>query len=209
MSQYLVSVLIPTLLERKDKFKSLLDKIEIQIEENNLQDKVEILSICDNRNIKLSEKRNRMQQMAQGKYFFHLDDDDTIADDYFNTVCKVIIELENKDNLPDVITYDQFCKVNGDEFIVSGSFGCGCMGLVPTGFNKKKVKTFTRLPWQYSLWNREKYAKIWRTDSDTNAREDQNWLKKVYLDYPESQTHIDKILHYYYYGTDGIPTTCQ
>ena len=207
MSQYLVSVLIPTLLERKDKFKSLLDKIEIQIEENNLQDKVEILSICDNRNIKLSEKRNRMQQMAQGKYFFHLDDDDTISDDYFSTTCKVIESI--KGDLPDVITYDQFCKVNGDEFIVSASLGCGCMGLVHTGINKKKLKTFTRLPWQYSLWNREKYAKIWRTDSDTNAREDQNWLKKIYLEYPDTQLHIDKILHYYYFGTDGIPTTCQ
>jgi len=204
MSQYLVSVLIPTLLERKDKFKSLLDKIEIQIEENNLQDKVEVLSICDNRNIKLSEKRNRMQQMAQGKYFFHLDDDDTISDDYFITTCKVIESI--KGDLPDVITYDQFCKVNGDEFIVSASLGCGCMGLVGT---MHKAKIFTRLPWQYHLWNREKYAKIWRTDSDTNAREDQNWLKKIYLEYPETQTHIDKILHYYYFGTDGIPTTCQ
>jgi len=204
MSQYLVSVLIPTLLERKDKFKSLLDKIEIQIEENNLQDKVEVLSICDNRNIKLSEKRNRMQQMAQGKYFFHLDDDDTISDDYFITTCKVIESI--KGDLPDVITYDQFCKVNGDEFIVSASLGCGCMGLVGT---MHKAKIFTRLPWQYHLWNREKYAKIWRTDSDTNAREDQNWLKKIYMEYPESQIHIDKILHYYFFGTDGVASTCQ
>ena len=207
MSQYFVSVLIPTLLERKEIFNELLTKISKQIEENNLQDKVEILSICDNRNIKLSEKRNRMQQMAQGKYFFHLDDDDTIDDDYFKTTCKVIENI--KGDLPDVITYDQFCKVNGDEFIVSGSFGCGCMGLVPTGINKNKVKTFTRLPWQYHLWNREKYAKIWRTDSDTNAREDQNWLKKIYLDYPETQLHIDKILHYYFFGTDGVASTCQ
>ncbi len=157
MSQYLVSVLIPTLLERKEIFNELLTKISKQIEENNLQDKVEILSICDNRNIKLSEKRNRMQQMAQGKYFFHLDDDDTIDDDYFKTTCEVIEKI--KGDLPDVITYDQFCKVNGDEFIVSASFGCGCMGLVPTGINQNKIKTFTRLPWQFHLWNRERYAK--------------------------------------------------
>ncbi len=29
----MISVLIPTLLERRDKFKSLLDKIEIQIKD--------------------------------------------------------------------------------------------------------------------------------------------------------------------------------
>ena len=204
---YLVSVLIPTLVERKDKFKNLLEKIQIQIDENDLKDKVEVLSICDNRNIKLSEKRNRMQQMAQGKYFFHLDDDDNISDDYFKVVCDEIKKL--REDLPDVITYDQFCKVNGEEFIVSANLNCKTSGLSPTKIDKNKIKNFTRLPWQYHLWRTEKYAKIWRTDSDTNAREDQNWLKKVYLEYPKTEYHINKILHYYFFGTDGIPTTCQ
>jgi len=206
---YLVSVLIPTLVERKDKFKNLLDKIQIQIDENNLKDLVQIISICDNRNLRLSEKRNTMQSLATGEYFFHLDDDDNIADDYFHTVIDEIKKLKEKEDLPDIITYDQYCKVNGNEFIVSASLGCGCMGLVPTKIDKNKIKNFTRLPWQYHLWRTKKYAKIWRTDSDTNAREDQNWLKKVYLEYPKTEYHIDKILHYYYFGTDGIPTTCQ
>lgn len=204
---YLVSVLIPTLVERKDKFKNLLDKIQIQIDENNLKDLVQIISICDNRNLRLSEKRNTMQSLTTGEYFFHLDDDDNIADDYFKVVCDEIKKLKEKEDLPDVITYDQFCKVNGDEFIVSADLNCKTFGLVP--ISNDKVSKFTRLPWQYHLWRTKKYAKIWRTDSDTNAREDQNWLKKVYLEYPKTEHHIDKILHYYYFGTDGIPSTCQ
>tara|TARA_R110000824_G_scaffold76335_1_gene193388 strand:- start:238 stop:855 length:618 start_codon:yes stop_codon:yes gene_type:complete len=205
MSKYLVSILIPTLLERKDKFAELLEKIEKQIKENQLEDLVEILSICDNRNIKLSEKRNRMQQMAQGQYFMHLDDDDTISEDYLKTV---IDEIKKLDKEVDVITYDQFCKVNGDEFIVSASFNAGA-GLTPMGINDNGIKLFIRVPWQYSLWNTKKYSKIWRTDADTNAREDQNWLQRVYLEYPQTQHHIDKILHTYLFGTDGVASTCQ
>jgi len=205
MSQYLVSILIPTLLERKETFAELLNKIEKQIKENQLEDLVEVLSICDNRNIKLSEKRNRMQQMAQGQYFFHLDDDDTISEDYLKTV---IDEIKKLDEEQDVITYDQFCKVNGDEFIVSASFQAGA-GLKPVGINDDGIKCFTRVPWQYHLWNTKKYSKIWRTDADTNAREDQNWLQRVYLEYPKKQHHIDKILHTYLFGTDGVASTCQ
>ncbi len=74
---------------------------------------------------------------------------------------------------------------------------------------KNNIQSFTRVPWQYHLWHREKYANIWRTDSDTNAREDQNWLKKIYLEYPKSQHHIKKILHTYNFGSDGVETTCQ
>ena len=65
--KYLVSILIPTLIERRDVFNKLIDNIHKQIKDNRLEDLVEIISICDNRNIKLSEKRNRAQQMAQGK----------------------------------------------------------------------------------------------------------------------------------------------
>ena len=154
----MISVLIPTLLERRDKFKSLLDKIEIQIKDNQLEDLVEIISICDNRNLKLSEKRNRMQSLAQGQYFFHLDDDDSISDDYFPVVIDEIKKLQNQDkDLPDMITYDQFCKVDGKEFVVSADLNSHTFGLVP--ISNDRVSKFTRVPWQYHLWRTKKYAK--------------------------------------------------
>jgi len=207
--KYLVSVLIPTLLERREKFNNLLEKIQIQIDDYNLKDLVEVISICDNRNLRLCDKRNRMQNFAQGEYFFHLDDDDSISDDYFKVVCDEIKKLQKKDkDLPDMITYDQFCKVNGNEFIVSADLKCKSFGLVPVSAHNNMAR-FTRVPWQFHLWRTKKFSHIWRTDVDTNAREDQNWLKKIYLEYPKTQHHIDKILHYYYFGTDGIPTTCQ
>jgi len=199
-------------MERTKTFQQLINKIEIQIKDNQLEDLVEILAICDNRNIKLSEKRNRMQQMAQGEYFFHLDDDDTISEDYCKIVIDEIKKLKYQEKgMPDVITYNQFCNVNGKEFIVQADLNCNKLTLTGAGDDKEyKLPTFQRLPWQYHLWRTDKYAKIWRTDSDTNAREDQNWLKKVYMEYPQTQHHIKKVLHYYTFGTSGVcPSTCQ
>ena len=56
----LVSILIPTLLERSSVFQPKLESLYKQIKDNNLEDKVEIIVMCDNRTMKLSEKRNKM-----------------------------------------------------------------------------------------------------------------------------------------------------
>jgi len=54
----------------------------------------------------------------------------------------------------------------------------------------------------------EKYKTIYRTDVDTNAREDQNWLKKLKLEYPKHMSYIDRVLHVYNFD-DPSNTTCQ
>ena len=73
----LISILIPTLIERRQTFNLMVEKLHRQITDNNLQEKVEVLSICDDRTLKLSDKRNTLQKLSNGKYFLHLDDDDT------------------------------------------------------------------------------------------------------------------------------------
>ena len=75
----LISILIATISERSDLFKKLQDGLYTQIKDNKLEKKVEIISICDNRTVKLSEKRNTLQRLATGKYFTHLDDDDELS----------------------------------------------------------------------------------------------------------------------------------
>tara|TARA_R110001599_G_scaffold335275_1_gene551948 strand:+ start:3462 stop:4097 length:636 start_codon:yes stop_codon:yes gene_type:complete len=208
----LISFLIPTLRERQKKFKSLTDKLFLQIEENNLQNEIEIISIYDNRTIPLSKKRNMMQKMCSGMYFLHLDDDDRVADDYcVSCVTEIKKLIEDKDPMPDVIGYDQMCEVDDRFFIVKCSGQSG-MGLTHTGMFAENIPIYTRIPWQYCLWKREKFSSIYRTDVDTNAREDMNWLKKVFLEYPQGFHNIDKILHYYYFKTNGTgedATTCQ
>jgi len=214
---YLISFLIPTMRERTNKFKSLTDKIFLQIEEHNLQDEVEVLSIYDNRSIKLSTKRNMMQKMARGMYFLHLDDDDRVADDYCITVVTELRKLvkysyagTGNQPVPDVITYNQFCEVNG-KFMIVKTNPKKDMSLNFLGM-EGDIPVYERSPWQWHLWNKARFGHIYRTDVDTNAREDQNWLKKAYLEYPNSFYNIDKILHYYYFDTNGTgenATTCQ
>lgn len=204
---YLVSILIPTLIERREIFNIMIDKLYRQIDAGNYQKKIEILSICDDRSVKLCDKRNTLQKLSRGKYFLHLDDDDEL-DDMF---CESVVEHIEKDlsvlyeEEPDCIGFNQLARVSGNRFIV--------IPHIKSDFNlnpapkKNGYPAYYRFPWQYCLWH-EKYKKIYRTDVDTNAREDQNWLKKVLLEYPRHMSYIDRVLHYYNFD-DPSKTTCQ
>jgi len=209
----LISILIPTLLERQDVFNKLVSGLYKQIKDNNLEDKVEVISISDNRTVPLSVKRNTLQKMASGKYFTHLDDDDDLSDDY----CKVMVDfIENNvkveyKELPDIIGYDQICYVGEDIFIVKQSLNYDfSLQLAPAHMpSEKKYKEYMRYPWQYCLWNTERFGKVYRTDSDTNAREDQNWLKKVTLEYPKSMAYKRDYIGHVYNFQDPSKSTCQ
>lgn len=208
---YLVSILIPTLIERKETFNVLVDGIYKQIKQGGYENKIEILSICDDRSILLSTKRNMMQKICSGKYFMHLDDDDSL-DEYF---CESVVNHIEKDlpvyyeRDPDVIGFKQLAKVRGNRFIVKPNINRPfTLTPIPRGkSNQTPYQEFERFPWQWCLWH-EKYKKIYRTDVDTNAREDQNWLKKITLEYPKHMSYIDRVLHVYNFD-DPSNTTCQ
>ena len=208
---YLISILIPTLIERRDEYNTMIKGLYDQIDKHDLKDKIEIISICDDRSIPLSMKRNMMQKMSSGKYFVHLDDDDEFSCDY----CQRIIDhIQGLDKDYDVIGYDQLAKVSGGRFIVKPHLDAG-LSLQPSGnqidvngqIKKGVIPEFYRFPWQFCLWN-QRFKKVYRTDSDTNAREDQNWLKKVMLEYPKTMSYIDFIGHTYNFD-DPSKTTCQ
>ena len=209
----LISILIPSISERSDKFKKLIDGLYTQIKDNKLEKKVEILSIVDNRTIPLSQKRNTLQKLATGKYFTHLDDDDELSSDY----CKTMVDyIENNvyveyEQLPDIIGYDQICYVNGDIFIVKPSLDYD-FRLQPAPANmpsEKKYPKYIRYPWQFLLFRRDRFSKVYRSDSDTNAREDQNWLKKVTLEYPKSMAYKKDYIGHIYHFEDPSQSTCQ
>jgi glycosyltransferase involved in cell wall biosynthesis len=206
---YLVSILIPTLIERKSVFNELIDSIHKQIKQGKYEKKVEIVSICDDRSIPLSMKRNMMQKMCSGKYFMHLDDDDELDEYFCEAVVNHIQDLPIfQTNEPDVIGFNQLAKVRGGRFIVKPNINRD-FNLTPiprSKSNQTPYQEFERFPWQYSLWN-EKYKRIYRTDVDTNAREDQNWLKKLKLEYPKHMTYIDRVLHVYNFDDPSKTTT--
>ena len=206
----LVSILIPTLVERKGKFLELLHGLERQINKDNLKEKVEVISICDNRTIKLSDKRNMLQKLSNGRYFTHLDDDDELTHNY----CKTVVDfIEKMNEEVDVITYDQKALVGDTEFIVKSSLDypmnlipCGNQ-LDPDGKINKQMEAYIRYPWQWELWNK-KFKKVYRSDSNGNAQEDLNWLKKIQLEYPKTSANINFIGHVYHFEDPSL-STCQ
>ena len=208
----LVSILIPTLFERTSVFIPMVEALFKQIKDNDLEKKVEIISICDNRNMTLPAKRNKLQEMASGKYFTHLDDDDNFTEEYCKTITDFIETLEDD---VDVIGYNQKAYVEDDIFIVRSSQEHG-LQLTPSGnqFNEDMsikegvIPEVFRTPWQWCLWNRERFGKVYRSDADGNGAEDQNWLVRVHLEYPKTYKYIDFIAHEYHFE-DPTKTTCQ
>lgn len=96
----LLSVLIPTLVERRVKFNFIYNRLNVLLEKNSFNDLVEIIVLEDNREKSTGEKRNILKENCIGKYICYIDDDDDISDDYFT----LIIDAINKSDA-DVITF--------------------------------------------------------------------------------------------------------
>ncbi|MDR3646571.1 MAG: FkbM family methyltransferase [Candidatus Babeliales bacterium] len=77
-----LSILICTLDERASIFENLFNKLNKQIKDLGLQDKVEVLYYKDNREVSVGTKRNSLLEQASGKYTCFADDDDDVHDDY-------------------------------------------------------------------------------------------------------------------------------
>ena len=208
----LVSILIPTLLERSSTFQPKLEGLYKQIKDNNLEEKVEIIVMTDNRTMNLSEKRNTMQKLARGLYYAHIDDDDDLADDYCKKVVQHIEDIPTfHDEYPDVIGYDQKCFVEDKVFVVKPSLNFG-FRLEEAPYNYKHpydCPVYFRTPWQWQLWRTERFQHVWRSDADTNAREDINWLKRIHLEYPKSMSIIENWIGHHYNFQDPSLSTCQ
>lgn len=78
----LLSILIPTLDERRALFEQLDHALNAQIRAAGLQETVEILELSDNRAMSLGAKRNRLFERARGEFVAFVDDDDEVAENY-------------------------------------------------------------------------------------------------------------------------------
>jgi hypothetical protein len=76
------SILICTIENRDNFFKKLYEKLENQILESSLQNKVEILYFRDNRKFSIGFKRNQLLSACKGKYVNFIDDDDDVHANY-------------------------------------------------------------------------------------------------------------------------------
>jgi len=97
-----LSILICSIVSRKDQLKSLLTSLEKQKTKE-----VEILVEVDNREISVGRKRQVLLEKATGDYVVFIDDDDEVAVDYVQTILKAI------EDDPDCIGMFIKCNLDG------------------------------------------------------------------------------------------------
>jgi glycosyltransferase involved in cell wall biosynthesis len=85
----LLSILMPTLDDRKHFFNHISQKLSNQIKQVGEKD-VEFLFYCDNRERTTGHKRNVLLQQARGKFVVFVDDDDDVSPNYVDLICKAI-----------------------------------------------------------------------------------------------------------------------
>lgn len=84
----LLSVLIPTIAGREAQYEALCKTIPVPV-----------VSCCDNKQMSIGGKRQLLLDNCETEYFVMVDDDDSLAADYFEIILPI---LETK---PDCVTY--------------------------------------------------------------------------------------------------------
>ena len=186
--------MIPSIPERIELLTKLLGKLGLQVENQP----VEVIVLMDNKKRSLGDKRNLMMRECQGTFLAHLDDDDSISDDYVTSILAAI------DGAPktDVVCFQQQSDL-GDNmpYVVHTSLA---YENEQSTFAEKKVDGKTvkyrpdikRKPWHWCAWRAEIARKgVFPPDLKV---EDWVWLQQV-LPLCKTEIRIDKVLHYYFY----------
>lgn len=202
----LLSILIPTITERTEIFKTLLKRLgnEATKSGNDLlfspkigavgEDgylfhvlglefgKIEILRYEDNKEAPIGLKRELLYKAAKGKYSFQLDDDDDISDDFIPMIMEAI-EFDK-----DCITFQEKCTINGEYFSSNHSLKYEGWGQNIDGFN------YVRTPFMKSVIKTEIANSV--PIPHIRFGEDHEWAKAL-KPYLKTEIHIDKDLYYY------------
>ena len=184
-----LSILILTLPTRIDSYARLIKSLNLQVIQNNLINKVQILTLCDTKEISVGEKRNILLNKSSGRYVCFIDDDDEISPDY---LIKIILALESNS---DVIT---FC---GD-YVENNLRTAFSISIVHRG-NYNHPNIFYRLPNHLCPVKREIALSCQFTDK--NFGEDSDYADKINK-YIKNEFHIQDKLYFYMYDSNTSQT---
>ncbi len=108
-SECLLSILIPTMESRLPLFTRLREELERQIARPGAGTAVEILALGDDGTEAVGAKRNRLMDMARGRFLVFVDDDDRISADYV----RLILEAIRENPAADCVTFPGEITFNG------------------------------------------------------------------------------------------------
>lgn len=178
------------------RYKTFLPKLQDQLysQYNALsdgdQDRVELLLLTDNKKMMLGHKRNKLVELAQGKYIAFVDDDDRIADDY------IISLLNATASGADSIVFQAEVSLNGEKPKI-----CYYSKDYKADFNKSDA--YYRIPNHICCVKRSVSLKS--SFPNVLYGEDAGY-GKVLLPHLKTEHKIDKILYYYDYNSETTET---
>lgn len=188
----IASILIPTLPERSELFTRLFNELYRQIAYmttfHPTLGEIEIVVDDSKRfldgGLSIGKKREALVQRAEGLYCWFLDDDESIAPNYLETLVRLC--NQNKD----VCTYRAIGKFDSYWTVYDMSL---------KNVNEQSVpdKIVLRSAW-HQCPVRTKYAKLY-SFPDTSYGEDFEWMQKVLI-HCETEAHTDAILLQYNHG---------
>jgi glycosyltransferase involved in cell wall biosynthesis len=181
----LFSILIPSIPERLDQLKKLINKIEKQIDGDPF---VEVISFIDNKKISIGEKRNMLVQLANGKFLAFVDDDDDVSDDYVSEIMSSILKSPDAD----VIMINSLAILNGKKFniVVDIDYPNEEIQSDSNGnFLDCKRKPFHVCAWRSDIAKSENFPNV-------GYGEDWNWCERL-IPKVEKSVKIDKQLYIY------------
>ena len=179
-SDIILSVLICSIPERFDTLRTITERVL-----NQAKDKpVEVLIFMDNKKRSIGDKRTDMMNLANGRYFILLDDDDDCSDDYVEELLKAT------ESRADIISFDQRAIIHGlGEGIVNFSLNNENEEFKPNGITRRK-------PFSVCAFKTETFAGL--NFGHSNYGEDMVFSEQAWK-IAKSEYHIDKVLHTYTY----------
>lgn len=178
------------------RYKTFLPKIQEQLYgqlaalSDDDQQRIEIMILTDNKQMMLGHKRNKMVELAQGKYVAFVDDDDRLAEDYVSSL------LEATASDADSIVFKAEVSLNGEPPKI-----CHYSKDVKRDYNHKDG--YYRIPNHICCVKREVSLKS--SFPNVLYGEDAGY-GKVLLPFLKTEHKIDKVLYYYDYNIETTET---
>lgn len=194
---YDLSILVCSVHTRRRTFApKILDQLYGQYESLSEADRarVEILFFMDAKSMTIGDKRNRLVELAQGRYVQFVDDDDRVAPNMMASVLGAI-----DDSAPDVVTFLAEVRLNGGAAKV-------CHYSKDFTEDKNTQAGYERLPNHLCAVKRDLALKA-RFPS-TSWAEDSEFGKRL-LPLLSTEAHVSRVLYYYDYNTSTTETSAK
>lgn len=182
----ILSILIPTLPDRKHFLNDVLKNITEQLNVLLAWDKVEVLTDPRDRSFTTGRKRNDLLEQAKGKYVWFVDDDDYIYDYAIDEILKAALKEPDVIGINGIMTTDGSKQVDWEIRL----------GHPYKAVQKGGKEYYLRFPNHITPMKRVHAIRV--KFPDKTVFEDYEWAKSLNdAGYLKTQEIIDKPMYHY------------